>query len=243
VYYYGFNLTKPPFAQSPKLRQALSMVIDRDMLMRSVVPVGELPAYNFVPPGTDSYTPQLPDYASWPMQKRVATAKQLLAESGFDPASGPIEIRFNTGEVHNKLAVAIASMWKQSLGIETRLHAEEFKVLLQDVDRAEETQVFRSSWVGDYNDANTFLQLFMTGFGINLPHYSNPQYDAHLKAAASELDPTRRRSELQAAERIMLEEQPIIPVYFYVNKHLVKPGVHGWYDNVMNVVYSKDLSL
>jgi oligopeptide transport system substrate-binding protein len=177
------------------------------------------------------------------MALRITRAQQLLRESRFDPNSGPIEIRYNSGEVHNKIAVAVAAMWKQNLNIDARLLPEEFKVLLQDVDRGDLTQVFRSSWVGDYNDAYTFLQLFETGFGINQPAYSNPQVDALLAAASNELDTATRRTKLEAAERLMLAEQPVIPLYFYVNKHLVKPRVHGWRDNIMNVAYSKDLSI
>ena len=103
--------------------------------------------------------------------------------------------------------------------------------------------MFRSSWVGDYNDAYTFLQYLKGGFGVNLPHYRSDEYDALLALAGAEPDRGRRRGLLEAAERIALADHPLIPIYFYVNKHLVKPRVVGWYDNVLNVIYSKDLSL
>ncbi|TLY99571.1 MAG: hypothetical protein E6K36_15330 [Gammaproteobacteria bacterium] len=103
--------------------------------------------------------------------------------------------------------------------------------------------MFRSSWVGDYNDAYTFAQYLKSDFGVNLPHYASAAYDALLTRAAAETDGTRRRALLEQAERLMLLNHPLIPLYFYVNKHLVKPEVQGWYDNVMNVVYSKDLAL
>jgi oligopeptide transport system substrate-binding protein len=138
--------------------------------------------------------------------------------------------------------VAIAAAWKQALGAQVRLTAVEFKSLLQDIDRGD-VDVFRSSWVGDYNDAYTYLQYLKSDFGINLPHYRNPDYDLLLDRAAREVDVARRRDLLEQAERIALADHPLMPIYFYVNKHLVKPEVDGWYDNIMNVVYSKDLGL
>jgi len=136
----------------------------------------------------------------------------------------------------------VASMWKEALGVEAQLTAVEFKSLFQDVDRRE-VDVFRFSWVGDYNDPYTFLQYLKSDFGINLPHYTCSPYDAVLAQASEPTDLGRRRDLLEQAERAMLSDQPLIPLYFYVNKHLVKPEVHGWYDNVMNVMYSQDLSL
>ena len=152
------------------------------------------------------------------------------------------ELRYNAGEVHNKVAVAVASMWKEALGVEARLTAVEFKSLLQDIDRGD-VEVFRSSWQGDYNDAYTFAQYLKSNFGINLPRYRSKEYDSLVDAAAVEIDTARRSELLQSAERVVLRDHPLMPIYFYVNKHLVKPEVDGWYDNAMNVVYSKDLGL
>ena len=173
----------------------------------------------------------------------MAEARRLYAASGYS-ADNPlrIELRYNTGDQHNRIAVAVAAMWKEVLGVETTLYAEEFKALLESV-RAGQAQVFRSSWVGDFNDAYTFAQLLQTGFGINQTRYSNPRYDQLLAAARQEADVGKRRALLEEAERVMLADHPVLPLYFYVNKHLVKPWVRGWTDNVMNVVYSKDLSL
>lgn len=243
TYYYGFNLNRAPFKGNVKLRRALSLAIDREKLTQLVLRVGELPAYSWVPPGVNNYTPQTFDYHDTPVTQRIAEAQRLYAESGYSRAK-PLrfELRYNPGEVHDRLAVAIASMWKEALGAEVRLTAVEFKSLLQDIDRGD-VDMFRSSWVGDYNDAYTFLQILKSDFGINLTHYHNAEYDTLLTRAAAEVDPARRRELLQSAEGVMLRDTPLIPLYFYVNKHLVKPEVQGWYDNVMNVVYSKDLSL
>jgi oligopeptide transport system substrate-binding protein len=242
VYYYGFNLDRALF-QDPRVRRALSMVIDRERVASSVLRVGELPAYGWVPPGVFNYTAQSADYASTPIAGRVASARKLLAEAGYS-RDKPLrfELRYNTGEVHAKVAVAVASMWKEALGVEAQLTAVEFKSLFQDVDRRD-VDMFRFSWVGDYNDPYTFLQYLKSDFGINLPHYKSTAYDALLAQASRQTDLARRRELLQEAERTMLADQPLIPIYFYVNKHLVKPEVRGWYDNVMNVMYSQDLSL
>jgi oligopeptide transport system substrate-binding protein len=144
--------------------------------------------------------------------------------------------------VHDRLAVAITSMWKETLGAQVQPMAVEFKSLLQDIDRGD-VDMFRSSWLGDYNDAYTFAQYLKGDFGINLPRYQSDEYDRLLTAAAAEPDVAKRRSLLEEAERVALKDHPLMPLYFYVNKHLVKPEVQGWYDNVMNTVYARDLSL
>jgi oligopeptide transport system substrate-binding protein len=205
--------------------------------------VGELPAYGWVPPGIDNYSSQAFDYRGEPMAARVLEAQRLYQAAGYS-SDKPLrfELRYNSGEVHTKLALAIASMWQEALGAQVKLTQVEFKSLLQDIDRGD-VEMFRSSWVGDYNDAYTFAQYLKSDFGVNLPHYRNAQYDALLERAAAQADPAQRRQLLEEAERVMLAEHPLLPLYFYVNKHLVKPRVQGWYDNVMNVVYSKDLAL
>jgi len=243
TYYYGFNLRRAPFKDQPKLRRALSLVIDREKLAYLVLRVGELPAYGWVPPGMDNYTSQSFDYAQLPMATRIAEAQQLYRECGYSREKPlTFELRYNAGEVHTKLAIAITSMWKEALGVDVRLTQVEFKSLLQDIDRGD-VEMFRSSWVGDYNDAYTFAQVLKSDFGVNLPHYESPRYDALLHAAALQQDPLLRGALLEEAERVMLADHPLLPLYFYVNKHLVKPEVLGWYDNVMNVVYSRDLAL
>jgi oligopeptide transport system substrate-binding protein len=243
TYYYGFNLRRAPFKDQPQLRRALSEVIDREKLAALVLRVGELPAYGWVPPGVEGYTPQAFDYAREPVEARIAEARRLYREAGYSrtrPLS--FELAYNAGEVHTKLAVAVASMWKEALGAEVRLRQVEFKSLLQAIDRGD-VELFRSSWAGDYNDAYTFAQYLKSDFGLNLPRYRSAAYDALLARAAAEADAARRRALLEEAERVMLADHPLIPLYFYVNKHLVKPAVTGWYDNVMNVTYSRDLGL
>jgi oligopeptide transport system substrate-binding protein len=243
TYYYGFNLRRAPFKDNPNLRRALSMVIDREMLVQRVLRVGELPAWGWVPPGVNNYASQSLDYRALSMAARIAEAQRLYAQAGYSRARPlSFELRYNSGEVHTKLAVAIGSMWKEALGVDVRLTQVEFKSLIQDVERGA-VDMFRSSWVGDYNDAYTFAQYLKSDFGVNQPRYQSAQYDALLARAGTETDASQRRALLEEAERVMLRDTPLIPLYFYVNKHLVKPEVEGWYDNVMNVVYSKDLGL
>ena len=243
TYYYGFNLRRAPFKDQPQLRRALSLVIDREKLATLVLRVGELPAYGWVPPGVDGYTPQSFDYRGVAMPARIAEAQRLYREAGYSRAKPlAVELAYNAGEVHTKLAVAIASMWKEALGADVRLTQVEFKTLLQQIDRGD-VELFRSSWAGDYNDAQTFAQYLKSDFGLNLPRYRSAAYDALLTRAAAEADLGARRALLEEAERVMLADTPLMPLYFYVNKHLVQPQVLGWYDNVMNVTYSRDLGL
>ena len=243
TYYYGFNLRRAPFKDNLPLRRALSLVIDRERLTEVVLRLGELPAYGWVPPGVHDYQSQSFDYSGRPMAERIAEAQRLYAQAGYSSAK-PLrfELRYNAGEVHDRLAVAISSMWKEALGVEAQPTAVEAKSLLQDIDRGD-VDMFRSSWVGDYNDAYTYAQYLKSDFGINLPRYKSAEYDDLLTRAAAEVGVAKRRELLEQAERVMLRDHPLIPLYFYVSKHLVKPEVEGWYDNVMNVVYSKDLLL
>ena len=127
TYYYGFNLDRPKF-KDPRLRRALSMVIDRERLANSVLRVGEMPAYGWVPPGMHDYQSQVFDYAAMPMPQRIAEARELLAGAGYT-RDKPLdfELRYNNGEVHTKCAVAVASMWKEALGVTAQLAGVEFK--------------------------------------------------------------------------------------------------------------------
>ena len=243
TYFYGFNLRRAPFAGNPGLRRALAMTIDRDTLTRLVLRTGERPAYGWIPPGTAGYAPQTPAWVRLSAAQRLAEARALYAAAGYSPAHPlTFTLKYNTGEVHAELAIAIASMWQQALGVRVRLRAEDFGSLMQDIDRSD-VQMFRSSWIGDYNDPYTFAQYFKSDFGINLTHYDNPTYDALVDRASAAVDPARRAALLEQAERLMLRDQPVIPIYFYVSKHLIKPRVMGWYNNIMNVTYSRDLGL
>lgn len=243
-YYYGFNLSKPPFKDNPKLRQALTMAIDREVIVGKVMNGVALPAYSYVPPGTWNYTPQVPEWAAWPREQKLAAARRLYAEAGYS-ASKPltVELRYNTHDDHKRIALVMAAMWKQWLGVNTRLINEEFKVFLQNRKLHQVTQLFRSAWISDYDDATSFLDLQTTTHGRNDSVYRNPAYDALLQQAATTADISARRALLEQAERILLVDLPGLPIYTYVSKHLVKPWVAGWQDNSYDYHYSKDLQV
>ncbi|MDH3274150.1 MAG: peptide ABC transporter substrate-binding protein [Gammaproteobacteria bacterium] len=244
VYYYGFNLTKPPFKGNPQLRAALSMAVDRDVLVEQITGRGEEPAYSWVPPGVDNYEPRRLSYADMSQDERNAHARRLIKEAGYGPDNPlQIELRYNTSDTQQRMALAIQAMWKEALGVETTLINEEFQVLLANTQAREVTQVFRSSWIGDYNDAHTFLNIMEAGNPANQPAYASEEYDSLMQRAAQQVDLDRRRLWLEEAERVLLADHPVIPLYFYVSKHLVSPEVVGWGDNVLDYHYSQHLSL
>ena len=244
VYYYGYNLIKPPFSGSPALRQALSMAIDRDLLVEKITGRGESPAYSWVPPGVDNYEPTVFSYALLSQDERNNIAQGLYEEAGYSAQSPlQLELRYNTSDTQRRVALAIQSMWHDVLGVKTKLINEEFQVLLANMRDREITQVFRSSWMGDYNDAHTFLSIMQAGNSANMPAYNSEEYDSLMKRAAEQVDLGRRRLYLEEAERVMLADHPVIPIYFYVSKHLVSPQVQGWGDNVLDYHYSQHLSL
>ena len=242
VYYYGFALDLPPFKDSRQLRQALAMAVDREVLVRQVLGDGEQPAYGWVPPGIAGYAPQAFDWARLDAKSRIAEAQRLYRQAGYS-AARPLEVELRTSKspLHDRIALAVAAMWKDHLGADVSLRSEDFRVLKAAID-AREAPLYRGSWIGDYNDAYSFLQVMKGGFGINLPRYASDPYDAAL-ATAAVAAPVERATYLAAAERQLLTDVPVIPLYFYVSKHLVSPRVHGWYDNVMNVTYSRDLAV
>ena len=244
VYYYGFNLTKPPFKDNPQLRAALSMAVDRDVLVEQITGRGEAPAYSWVPPGVNNYEPRRLAYADMSQDERNAHARRLIKEAGYGPDNPlQIELRYNTSDTQQRMALAIQSMWKDALGIETTIINEEFQVLLANTQAREITQVFRSSWIGDYNDAHTFLSIMESDNPANQPAYASEEFDSLMQRAAQQVDLDRRRLWLEEAERVLLADHPGIPLYFYVSKHLVSPDVVGWGDNVLDYHYSQHLSL
>jgi len=244
TYYYAFNLTRPPFQDAPALRRALSLVINREIIADQIAATGQLPALGFVPPGVANYQTQTFDYAAWPWEQRLAEARRLYAKAGYSRENPlRVEIRYNSGDIHARIAQAVAAMWHDALGVNSTLVGEEFKVFLQNRSQQQITQVYRSGWVGDYNDAVTFLDTLRGGSAINDTGYDSDKYNALLREAAMTADPAARRELLQQAERTMLADHPILPLYFYVSRHLVAPRVGGWTNHILDRHYSKDLAL
>ena len=244
VYYLGFNLSKPKLRDNPKLREALSLAIDREQIASQVVGRGELPAYSFVPPGTANYEPPSFPYASWTAAERHERARRLYEEAGYGPNEPlNVELRYNTSETHQRVAIAVQDMWREVLGFEAELTNEEFKVLVANVQAMQVTEIFRLNWNGDYNDAYSFLSILESGNPSNLFAYRNDEYDELLKSAARQTDPDRRRIFMEEGEALMLSEHPMIPIYFYVGEHMVSLRVQGWQDNILDYHYSQHLRI
>jgi len=244
TYYLGFNLTRPPFKDNLKLRQAINLAIDREAIVSRITKAGEVPAYGWVPPGIEGYAPQSFDWQALPMADRIRRARQLYAEAGYGPDKPlALELRYNTSENHKKIMIAVASMLKQALGIQVTLVNQEFKVFVAARQAKRETELFRDGWTADYPDANNFAELLLTGAGLNDSGYASPAYDALVHQAQLTVDPAARNALLEQAERQVLEDQPIAPMFNYTLKRLVKPYVKGYAVNVLGFYYAKLVSL
>ncbi len=240
--YLGLNVASGPLAGQPGLRRALAMVLDRDLIVGAVTGAGEIPAFSWVPP-MEGYAQQLPAWAAWSRDRRRREARSLYQAAGYSRREPlEIELLYNTGENNKRLAVAVAAMWKQDLGVHTVLRNEEFRVYLATL-RDGEKQTFRSAWVGDYRDAFSFAEILGSHHGMNYPGYQSDPYDRLLQRSMLARTPERRRALLEEAERIMLDDQPVIPLYFYVTKRLIKPWVTGWTPNVMDIHPTRHLRI
>jgi oligopeptide transport system substrate-binding protein len=228
-YFYRINVTKPPL-NDKRVRQALAMSIDREAIAKTVTRGGQLPAYNLVPPGTAGYT------CRTNIREDIAQAKRLLAQAGYPDGKGmpPIELLYNTLESHRTIAEAIQQMWQQNLGVQVRLVNQEWKVYL-DAQRTMSYQICRGSWIGDYVDPNTFLDMWVTGGGNNETGWSNAEYDHLIAQAAETADPKARLEVFQKAEAILMDELPIIPIYFYTSTRAIRPEVKGWYPTILDM--------
>ncbi|MBT4815018.1 MAG: peptide ABC transporter substrate-binding protein [Lentisphaerae bacterium] len=228
TYFYRFNVTEPPL-DDKRVRLALGLVINRGDITRFILKAGQQPAYHFTPPGTAGYTPKARLDAS------ADRARELLAEAGFPSGAGfpSLSLLFNTSEAHRTIAEAIQQMWKKELNIDVTLRNQEWKVYLDSVKRLD-YQVARAAWIGDYNDPNTFLDMWVTDGGNNRTGWTNPEYDRLLKQASRSVTSEERLACFQQAEAILLEEVPIVPIYFYVRSMLIQPSVRGWHPTILD---------
>lgn len=228
TYYYRINVTRPPF-NDKRVRKALAMAIDRKSLVENVTRGGQLPAYYLTPPDTAGYTCQSP------ISENLDEARKLLAEAGFPNGQNfpRFELLFNTLESHRSIAEAIQQMWKKNLNIDVTLRNEEWKVYLDSTHRMDYF-VARAGWGGDYMDPNTFLDLWMTGGGNNETGWGNAEYDQLIKLAGGTRDQKVRYDAFQKAEAILMDELPIMPIYFYTRPRLIQPSVKGYYPNLLD---------
>lgn len=242
-FWLGLNLSRPPLADQPELRRALSLAIDRETLTRVVMGAGEVPAWTIVPPGLPGYRPPRDGAESLDAEARTARARTLYERAGYGPDRPlRLQLRFNTSAQHRRMAVAVAAMWKQVLGVRTELLHEEWKVFVNNRRQGTLTQAFRGGWIADYADPVTFLDLFRAGDALNNTFYANEDFDALLDRAAG-LDSAQRMQVLQQAETLLLRDTPVIPLYYYVSRHLVDPRVRGFTDNPRDVHLSRYLDL
>ena len=229
TYYFLINTKRPP-VDDVRVRQALSMAVDRDKLNRTVLQGSNVPAYSITPPDTlGYYPPKLFDYD-------VEKARSLLADAGYPNGEGfpPLELTYNTSESHRKIAVALQQMWKDALNIRVTLSNQEWKVYLDSVTQMD-FQIARRGWIGDYVDPNNFLDLFITGGGNNNTGFSDPRYDEMILRLAPRAETREERYAIfYEAETILMEQMPIIPIYTYTSKHLIHPSVKGLPSNLMD---------
>lgn len=244
IYYFDLNMQKEPFKSNAKLRQALSMALDRNILATKVTGRGEIPAYDVVPKGTLDYTQQNYEWSTWPADKRIEAARKLFKEAGYsDKNPLNLTISYNTDVVHKKITLAVASMWTSTFGsksVHVELVNQEWKVFLKTRQQGD-FQVARDGWQADYNDASTFLTLFSSTNPQNNAHYKNAQFDELLKKASVESKAAKRKEIMQQASRLMRADYPVIPVYYYVTSHLFKPYVGGYTGkNALDHMYTRN---
>ncbi len=231
TYYYRFNVTKKPF-DDVRVRKALTMAIDRQLLIDKVVKGGQKPAVAYTPPGMVDVE-EGKDYRAVGgafIKEDVAAAKALLAEAGFpDGKNWPadVTILYNTNSNHKLIAEAIQNMWKTNLGIDIKLRNEEWAVYLES-QKTLNYNISRAGWIGDYSDAMTFMDMFVTGGGNNQTGWSNAEYDKQIKEIANKTgDQKVRIPAMHAAEKVLMDEMPIMPIYFYTNPFVMKDNIKG----------------
>lgn len=240
TFYFTFNTDRGPLRGKPGLRQALSLAVDREAITTSITRAGQVPAYALVPDGIWNYTPAAYDWRREAREQRLSRARSLYSAAGHSPQR-PLRLRllYNENELVQRVCVAIAAMWKESLGVEVELLQMEFKAYLAARADPAQWDVVRVGWTADYNDASTFLDTMLEGSPQNFGRWRDGRYATLIESAVGEVDAERRRGTLQQAEALMLQDYPLLPVYFYVTRRLVQPRVEAPPINPMNRTYSR----
>ncbi len=222
TFFLRFNVRRPPF-DDPRVRRALSLAIDRDIIAGRVLSGGYEPAHSFTPPDCGGYT------ARATVDLDVDEAVRLLAASGHPGGKGipQFEVQVRSDEVQPPVMEAIQEMWSKELGVYARLATLEQKTWIQNQQTLNYT-VSTAGWAGDFLDPVTFLGLFVTGGGNNWTGWGDPVYDRLIDGAARAPDPAGRFEEFQRAEAYLLEKGPVAPLYFGSHAYLISPAVRGW---------------
>jgi len=236
TYYYAVKTDSEPFSDV-RVRQALSMAIDREFLAEEIWGDTMFAGYSFVPPGIGNYgEPALADYQDMAMSEREAKARALLAQAGFGPDNPlQVEIRYNTSENHKNTALAIADMWKP-LGVEVSLLNTDTRTHYAHLRDKGDFAIARAGWIGDYSDPQNFLFLVESdNKGFNYANYDSPEYDALMDKAAMTVNLHERAAILKQAEEIFMRDLPFIPLLHYGSLSLVSDRLKGWQDNIQNI--------
>ncbi len=241
TYYYAFNTQRAP-TNDVRVRKALFYAIDRKIIAEKVLGTGEKPAYHFTPDVTAGFKPETSLLQQQSQEELNEQAKALMQAAGYGP-NHPLKLTllYNTSESHQKIAIAVASMWKQTLGVDVKLQNQEWKTYI-DSRNTGNFDVVRASWVGDYNEASTFLSLLTSSHSGNIAKFNSPQYDRLLADASRETNPTALTADYNKAEQMIAAEAPIAPIYQYTNGRLIKPWVKGYpITNPEDVAYSQEM--
>ena len=239
--YLGLDVSEPPLRDSRDLRQSLSMAIDRTRISE-LVTVGVTPAYTFVAKGISGYQAPAYPWAQWTRERQLEYARTLFAHSGYsDKRPLHLTLYFNSGESIQRIMIAVADSWRQNLGVITELVSDEFRVFLAGRKDRSRWDVTRLGWYADYDDAASFLEVFSKNNSQNDPGYLSPEFNKLIDAARTEPNPEQRIALLESSEQVLLNDYPIIPVYFYTARRLVKPYLGGAEITPLNHTYSKHL--
>lgn len=235
TYYYILNNDKPGL-NNVKVRRALAMAINRQELIDNVTKGGQTPAYSLTPVGVidsegNDFQESLGPLFTEDLDEARALLAEGLAEEGLDVNTFTCSLLYNTNDSHKKIAEAVQNMWATNLGVNVTLENAEFQTVL-DRRTAGDFDIARAGWVGDYVDPMTFDELFTSYSEYNDAHWINPQYDEYVQAALYNTDPVSRIEQLKDAERLLMEEMPIIPIYFYTKSVVQKPELVGVYNPI-----------
>ena len=246
TYYYNFDTRQAPY-DDVRVRRALSMAVDRDFLAKEIYSGSQLPSYSMVPPGMASYgDPSKADFADKSQLDREDEALKLMKEAGYGEGGKPleIEIRYNTNPNHERVATAVADMWKNTFGAKVSLVNLDVSSHYAYLQEGGKFNVARAGWVADYADAENFLALSTSSNKtFNYSHFENPEFDALMKKSYEETDPAARSKTLHEAEAVLMKEQPIAPFLTQADLWLVSNRVKGWQDNAANQHLSRFLSV
>ncbi|HGM5416250.1 TPA: ABC transporter substrate-binding protein [Serratia liquefaciens] len=224
--YFAFNNRQPPF-NDVRVRQALNLALDKQVIAGKVLGYGQQPAWTFTPTGAGGFTLQPGVAAGWSQEQRIALAKKLLAEAGFN-AQHPLRftLLYSNDATIKKIVIAASAMWKKNLGAEVTLQNQERKVVLDNINNGQYSAAF-SRWLADYNDPSTFLNVFRSTSSENSAKYANEHYDRLLHQATAAQSPEQVQQAFQQAEDVLAVDTPVAPVYYEANATLVKPYVKG----------------